>query len=529
MNIYNLFFYFFKKALFFGVIENLTDYGLFVNDLHFFYFEIYFLFSLIFLLIFFVFLSNKRSFRISYYLDVSKIFLNLIPFVVLILILLVNGNTEQPYSIFGGFYYNDFSVTLVKNILLFTFLAFILLVRSYTLNLRVYDFEFILVLFISLFSSILILNSNDLTSLFFIIELQSLTFYILVSSKQTSSFSTESGLKYFILGCFSSGIILFGISLIYGFTGLLSFYDLTLFVSSFQYIQNSPFVYSFSMNGFVIGFLFITVGIFFKLGSVPFHMWMPDVYEGSPMFITAYLSTIPKISLIFIIFKLYYCVFFSLFIFYQFLFILTAILSVILGSVAAIYQVKIKRLLTYSMITNTGYLLLALSLGDAAAIFSTFFYLISYIFIMIGLFLSFISLRNRSNNFLIKKISLLANLFEVNPYLAFSIFILLFSIAGIPPLLGFYSKFFLFLFTLKSKLYFVSLVFVIFSVVSVFYYIRLVKIMYFNRSSGWIFLHDIPFYSSLLISVITIINCFFFLNPNFILKVAYNFTFYLYI
>lgn len=273
MNIYNLFLYFFEKGFLFNAIENLADYGVFINDLHFFYFEFYFLFSIVFLLVFFVFLSNKKGFRVSYYLDVSKIFVNLIPFVVLILILLVNGNTDQPYLIFGGFYYNDFSITLIKNLLLVTFLFFTVLIHSYILRFKSYDFEFILILLISLFSSILILNSNDLTSLFFIIELQSLTFYILVSSKQTSSFSTESGLKYFILGCFSSGIILFGISLIYGFTGLLSFNDLTLFLSSFQFIQTTySSVFSFSMGGFIIGFLFITVGIFFKLGSVPFHM-----------------------------------------------------------------------------------------------------------------------------------------------------------------------------------------------------------------------------------------------------------------
>jgi NADH:ubiquinone oxidoreductase subunit 2 (subunit N) len=180
---------------------------------------------------------------------------------------------------------------------------------------------------------------------------------------------------------------------------------------------------------------------------------MPDVYEGAPMIITAYLSIIPKISLIFIIFKLYYSIFFEIFMLYQVLFVLTSLTSIILGSIAAIYQIKLKRLLTYSMITNTGYLLLGLSLGDISGIYVTLFYLICYIFIMVGLFFCFISLRNRNDNFLVKRINLLANLFEINPFLAFSIFVLLFSIAGIPPLLGFYSKFFLFLFSLKLKMY----------------------------------------------------------------------------
>jgi len=384
-------------------------------------------------------------------------------------------------------------------------------------------------LFISLFSSILILNSNDLISLFFIIELQSLTFYILVSSKQTSSFSTESGLKYFILGCFSSGIILFGISLIYGFTGLLSYTDLLLFLSECYPIENSLNSGMISFSGFLVGFLLLTVGFLFKIGSVPFHMWMPDVYEGSPLLITAYLSTLPKVSLMFIIFKLYYCVFFEVFLFCQNLFTLTALFSIFLGSIAAIYQVKLKRMLTYSMITNTGYLLLGLSFGDVSGIYITLFYLISYVFIMIGLFFCFLSLRDRSSGLLIKRINMFSNLLEVNPFLSFSIFILLFSIAGIPPLLGFYSKFFLFLFALKYKMYWLTVLFVVFSVISVFYYIRLVKLMYFNRSSGWVFLCDIPFSNSFIISFITIVNCVFFLNPNILFKIIYNFSFYLYI
>lgn len=510
--------------------NGVSDFGVFINDLHFFYFEIYFLISIIFLLVFFVILSNSRKFYGSRYLSVVQSLINLLPFVIIILLVLLNSNSIQPYFLFNGFYYNDLSTIIVKNFLLISFFLFLFSVKNYLNTQRGYDFEFILILYLSLFSSILILNSNDLLSLFFIIELQSLTFYVLVSSKQTSSFSTESGLKYFILGCFSSGVILFGISLVYGFTGLLSYSDLSLFISSIQFNNlGMSFTHTFVIGGLVIGILLITIGIFFKLGAVPFHMWMPDVYEGAPMFVTSYLSTIPKISLIFIIFKLYYIVFYEVFVVYQILFVLVALLSVFLGSIAAIYQVKIKRLLTYSMITNTGYLLFALSLGDISAIFVTAFYLVSYIFIMIGLFFCFISLRNRSNNFLIKRINMLANLFEINSYLAFSIFILLFSIAGIPPLMGFYSKFFLFLFALKYKFYWLSLLFVIFSVVSVFYYIRLVKLIYFNRNSGWVFLYGIPFSNALIIASVTIVNCLFFINPNLLLKIVYNFSFYFYI
>jgi len=526
MSIFNSIILIFDKKLFeYGLT---SDYGLFYNDLNFFHFEIYFILSVIIFLIFFVMLSNKKNYHFAYYLNVSQIFVNLLPFVVILLIIILNNNTTDSYYLFAGFYYNDVAIVFFKNIILLGFLFFIFAVKQYILQFKYYDFEFILILFISLFSSILILNSNDLVSLFFIIELQSLTFYILVASKQTSSFSTESGLKYFILGCFSSGIILFGISLIYGFTGLLSYTDLMLFLSEIKtdFTLDSNFM---AFSGFIVGFLLLTVGFLFKLGSVPFHMWMPDVYEGSPLLITAYLSTLPKISLIFVIFKLYYFVFFEVFLFSQGLFTLTALFSIILGSIAAIYQIKLKRMLTYSMITNTGYLLFGLSLGDVSGIYVTLLYLISYIFIMVGLFFCFLSLRDRSSGLLVRRINMFSNLLEINPFLSFSIFILLFSIAGVPPLLGFYSKFFLFLFSLKYKMYWLTILFVIFSVISVFYYIRLVKLMYFNRSSGWVFLSDISFLNSLIISTITLINGLFFFNPNLLFKLIYNFSFYFYI
>jgi proton-translocating NADH-quinone oxidoreductase chain N len=426
--------------------------GLFVNDFNFFYFEIYFLISIFVVLIFFVILSNKKNFY-SKYINVSNILLNILFFIIIVLLVLLNTSSVDSYYLFSGFYFSDYSVIFFKNLLLLSFLLFLFSVKNYIFRLKNYDFEFILVLLISLFSSLLILNSCDLISLFFIIELQSLTFYILVASKQTSSFSTESGLKYFILGCFSSGIILFGISLIYGFTGLLSYEDLSLFLSSFFFVSNNCNSFYLPFSGLIAGVILITVGFLFKLGSVPFHMWMPDVYEGAPMIITFYLSTIPKISLIFVMFKLYYSVFMPVFAFYQNLFIISALFSIILGSIAAIYQIKLKRLLTYSMITNTGYLLLSFSFGDVSGIYVTIFYLVSYIFIMLGLFFCFICLRSRSTNLLIKRINMLVNLFGVNSYLAFSIFILLFSIAGVPPLLGFYSKFFLFLFSVKFKIY----------------------------------------------------------------------------
>lgn len=248
-----------------------ADSGLFLNDLYFFMFEIFFLVFIVIFLIFFVFLSNKKLYS-GRYLNVSSTLLNILPLAIIILLMIANGNTLDNYYLFNGFYYNDVSINFFKILILCSFIVFALAMRTYISSLKNYDFEFIIILLLSVFSSILILNSNDLMSLFFIIELQSLSFYVLVSSKQTSSFSTEGGLKYFILGSFSSGIILFGISLIYGFTGFLSYTDLMLFLSTFQFLNLNLFLYSFSFNGFFVGLILVTIGLLFKLGAVPFHM-----------------------------------------------------------------------------------------------------------------------------------------------------------------------------------------------------------------------------------------------------------------
>lgn len=504
-------------------ISLFNTFGLFFNDLFFFLFEIYFLFFLIFLLIFFVIIFNQKR-KYQYYSSLNPLVnLSLFSLIISVLILL---NNNFSFAIFNGFYCSDSFAVFFKFLIILGFVVFLPLLSTYISNVKNYDFEFFIVILLSIFSTVLLVNSNDLISFFFVIELQSLSFYILVSSKQVSSFSTEAGLKYFILGCFSSGLMLFGISLIYGFTGLLSFYDLEVFSSS---ILDLFVLNKLVFTGFVLGVFLVTIGLLFKFGASPFHMWMPDVYEGAPFIVTAYLSTLPKLALMLILLKLYYFVFYSLFFWLQLVFLISSVISIIWGSIAAIYQFKVKRLLTYSMITNTGYLFLAFSFFDFTGIYITIFYLLSYLFIMIGIFYTFISLRDRSTGFLLKKITYLSNLLETNPYLSFSIFIMLFSIAGIPPLLGFYSKMFLFYFTLKLNLFWVSIIFVVFSAVSVFYYIRLVKLMYFNRGVAKIFLFPISFTNATVISFLTFINCIFFINPNFFFKVIYNLTLYLYI
>jgi NADH-quinone oxidoreductase subunit N len=383
--------------------------------------------------------------------------------------------TKNSFSIFGNFIILDPLITFFKILLVLFALIFFIILKDYIKNLKYYDFEFIVIILFSLVGMLLLLHSNDLISFYVTIELQSLCFYVLVSSKQTSSFSTESGLKYFILGSFSSGLLLFGLILIYGFSGLFNFEELALYS---QFLTPGYFTY----NGILLGVFLVTVALLFKIGVVPFHMWIPDVYEGAPTIITALMSILPKLVFFFIFVKLHYIVFFSFFSIFHNFFIICATSSVIVGSIAALYQIKIKRMLTYSMIANSGFLILIFSLGNLNSLGVGFFYLFAYLLITIGIFILVLSFREKSNNCILKNISSLTNFYEVNPILAFSFFLFLFSIAGIPPLLGFYSKFFVFLACIKSNLFFITLIFVVLSIVSIFYYIRLAKLMFFNRT-----------------------------------------------
>jgi NADH-quinone oxidoreductase subunit N len=240
------------------------------------------------------------------------------------------------------------------------------------------------------------------------------------------------------------------------------------------------------------------------------------------------MSILPKIVFFFIFVKLHYFVFYPFFSIFHSLFVVCAILSALVGSIAALYQVKIKRLLTYSMIANNGFLILVFSLGNLNSIIVGFFYLFTYILIIAGIFIIILNFRDKCNNYIIKNINSFINIYEINPVLAFAFFIFLFSIAGIPPLLGFYSKFFVFLTCIKNGLFFISIIFVFLSIISIFYYIRLTKLMFFNRTRNWIFLEPLSRLSSVILGILLVINLIFWIKPILFLTLIYNFSFYFY-
>nr|YP_009658861.1 NADH dehydrogenase subunit 2 [Dumortiera hirsuta]QCP68503.1 NADH dehydrogenase subunit 2 [Dumortiera hirsuta]QIA59636.1 NADH dehydrogenase subunit 2 [Dumortiera hirsuta] len=364
-------------------------------------------------------------------------------------------------------------------------------------------FESIVLILLSTCSMLFMISAYDLITMYLAIELQSLCFYVIAASKRDSEFSTEAGLKYFILGAFSSGILLFGCSMIYGFTGVTNFEELAKIFTGYEIT-----LFGAQSSGIFMGILFIAVGFLFKITAVPFHMWAPDVYEGSPTIVTAFFSIAPKISILANMLRVFLYSFYDPT--WQQLFFFCSIASMILGALAAMAQNKVKRLLAYSSIGHVGYLLIGFSCGTIEGIQSLLIGIFIYVLMTVNAFAIVLALRQ--NRF--KYIADLGALAKTNPILAITLSITMFSYAGIPPLAGFCSKFYLFFAALGCGAYLLALIGIVTSVISCFYYIRFVKIMYFDTPKTWILYKPMDREKSLLLAITVFFITFFFLYPS---------------
>jgi proton-translocating NADH-quinone oxidoreductase chain N len=380
-------------------------------------------------------------------------------------------------------------------------------------------FESIILILMSTCSMLFMISAFDLIAMYLAIELQSLCFYVLAASKRNSEFSTEAGLKYFILGAFSSGILLFGCSLIYGFTGLTNLEELAKIfatplgpgwdgVGLSHLGSEAQNIWVPMEKGIFMGILFLAVGFLFKITAVPFHMWAPDVYEGSPTIVTAFFSVAPKIAILANMLRVFMFSFHDPT--WHQLFVFCSVASMILGAFAALSQNKVKRLLAFSSIGHIGYLLIGFSCGTVEGIQSLLIGLFIYVFMTINIFTVVLALRQ--NRF--KYISDLGALAKTNPILAITISITMFSFAGIPPLAGFCSKFYLFFAALGCGAFLLAFVGIITSVISCFYYIRLVKIMYFDTPKTWTLYKPMDREKSILLGITLFFITFFFLYPS---------------
>lgn len=329
-------------------------------------------------------------------------------------------------------------------------------------------FEFPILLLLATLGMLMMVSANDLIALYMGIELQSLALYVVAAFRRDNLRSTEAGLKYFVLGALSSGMLLYGCSLIYGFTGTTSFDGLA------EVIEGGT-----DSVGLIAGLVFLTAGLAFKVSAVPFHMWTPDVYEGAPTPVTAFFAVAPKVAAMALFIRAMTLPFGGITDQWQQIIVFISIASMLLGAFAAINQTNIKRLMAYSSIGHIGYALIGLAAGTEEGLRGILIYLAIYLAMNVGTFAVILCMRRREG--MVEDIADLAGLSRNQPLLALALVIFMFSMAGVPPLAGFFGKFFIFMAAINAQLYALAVIGVLASVVGAFYYLRIVKLMYFDE------------------------------------------------
>lgn len=446
-------------------------YELFQTDFQILVPQFFITLLILILLLFCVFLTNTiKTFKI-----INKKILNplIIYFLFYTVILIWNTPITSKSLLNGVLVFDQLSKFVHLFLITCLLVHFIIQSNSFT-QLKMYEFENSILLLLSTLGLLVVSSSYNLISVYLALELQSLSFYILAASKRSSPLSAEAALKYFILGSIASGFILLGSSIIYSITGSLNFGDIFLILSNINQYELLQFILP-----FFYGLFFLTVGLLFKIGAVPFHSWLPDVYEGSPNHITFFFTILPKIALVTLLIRLFFDVCLNIGEFFVPMFYFCSILSIFIGSLLSLQQQKIKRLLAYSSISHVGFLLIGFTTNSFESITYIIFYLIIYITMSINIWTTFLSLNIKDKPF--KYLTNFTNLARVNPTLSFIIALNLFSMAGVPPLGGFFSKMFIFMSAIKSNNIGLAIIGILFSTVCAFYYIRLIKTIYFDK------------------------------------------------
>jgi NADH-quinone oxidoreductase subunit N len=431
--------------------------------------------------------------------------------VLLLTLLIVNNNSINFMIVYQNTFIFDLLTSNVKQILLAATIFCLIISEDTLVRQQINNFEYFILILCAILGLMLLVSSYDMISLYLAIELQSLCLYVLAASKKNSSFSTEAGLKYFILGSFSSALLLFGISVLYGCTGTTNFDNFYLLFSG---IDRETFLLTAPVEKALI---FIAAAFFFKIAAAPFHMWSPDVYEGSPTSSTIFFAVIPKIALFAVFLRLFQTIFSSFEETFLFALIFFSISSVIVGSFVALRQKKLKRLLAYSSISHVGYMLLAFSANSLEGTQSLFFYLIVYMITSVCIWSVVLSLNTTTNMERSKTLIDLASVSNFNPMLGFTAMLAFFSLAGVPPLVGFFAKMEIFVSALGSSLFFASLIAILSSVISSYYYIRLIKTMYFEKREDNSFVFSVTYPCAFAMGLASFFLLYLFLNPTLLL------------
>ncbi|MDA7713589.1 NADH-quinone oxidoreductase subunit NuoN [Candidatus Pelagibacter sp.] len=418
--------------------------------------EIFISLSIMFLLLLGVF--KKNSSIIVHYCTLASLLITGV--------LIFNESLNKNIMLFNDSYVVDKLSSYMK-ILTVIATAFVLSISTRYLKIfKIFLIEYPILILSSVLGMMVMISSNDLMVFYIGLELQSLALYVLASFNRDQLKSSESGLKYFVLSALSSGLLLYGCSLIYGFSGS----------TNFEIINNSM---NSNNYGLTFGIVFILVGLAFKISAVPFHMWAPDVYEGSPTAVTLFFALVPKVAALTVFIRFLYVPFVSMIEQWQPILIFLSIASMIFGAIAAIGQSNLKRLIAYSSIGHMGYALAGLSVGSNEGIQSSIVYISIYLVMNLAFFSCLLMLKRNDEYF--ETIDDLSGLSKNHPVLSLSLLIILFSLAGIPPLAGFFAKFYIFKAVIEQSMYFLAIVGLLSTVIAAFYYLKIIKVIYFDQ------------------------------------------------
>jgi NADH-quinone oxidoreductase subunit N len=423
---------------------------------------------------------------------------NITYLIIISLLLMIFNSFNDSGNLFSNSFVSNTFTNFFKILILLGTLFTMFITQDFIKEMKINYFEYPLLLLFSILGMFVMISSNDLMSFYLGLELQSLALYILASIDRDNLKSNESGIKYFVLSALSSGLLLYGCSLLYGFTGSTNFEEINLKME----ISN---------NGAIFAMVFILVGLAFKVSAVPFHMWTPDVYEGSPSSVTSFFAVVPKVAGIAILIRFVQIPFEQLVDQWKNILVFMALASMILGAVAAIGQTNIKRLIAYSSIGHIGYALAGVSTGTTTGYSSSITYISIYVIMNLGVF-GCIFLMKKDGKYC-ENINDLAGISKQNPLLAISFLIIMFSLAGIPPLAGFFAKFYVFMTVIESGMYTLAIVGLLSTVISAFYYLRIIKIIYFDEiMNPFDKIKNLGITSSILLS--SLILVLFFLYPS---------------
>ncbi|MDR3463892.1 MAG: NADH-quinone oxidoreductase subunit NuoN [Beijerinckiaceae bacterium] len=384
-----------------------------------------------------------------------------------ILVVLFSANTKA--TVYNGLFIDDAFGRFMKVLVLIGSIVTLIMGQEFLTREKIDRFEYPVLVLLSTLGGLILISASGLMTLYLGLELMSLALYVLAAFHRDNLRASEAGLKYFVLGALSSGMLLYGTSLIYGFAGTVDFVGIAAAINGKASL------------GIVFGLVFLMAGLSFKMSIVPFHMWTPDVYEGAPTPVTAFFATAPKMAAVAITVRVIVTAFPGITAQWQQIVVFVSILSMVLGAFAAIGQTNIKRLMAYSSIGHMGFALVGLAAGTQEGVQGVAIYMSIYLVMTLGTFAAILSMKINGRN--VENIADLMGLSKTNAPMAFLLAMMMFSLAGIPPLAGFFAKFYVFNAAIQAHLYPLAVIGVLSSAVAAFYYLRVVKFMYFDEAT----------------------------------------------